>query len=52
MTIIYMNDGSKAPLPEGYTVERAVAILREVGHTPVSVVYPDGTTVELVGEAA
>ena len=50
--IIYMSDGSKAPLPEGYTLERALTILREAGLTPASVVYPDGSTVELVGEAA
>lgn len=52
MTIIYMTDGSKAPLPEGYTLEQALAILREVGLNPASVVYPDGTVTELVEEAA
>jgi len=52
MTVIYMSDGSKAPVPEGCTVERALAILRECGLEPVSVVYPDNTVTELVGEAA
>jgi hypothetical protein len=50
--IIYMSDGSKAPLPEGYTLERALAILREAGLTPASVKHPDGTVTELVEEAA
>jgi hypothetical protein len=52
MTIIYMSDGSKAPLPDGYTVEEAIAILRETGLSPASVAYPDGTVTELVEEAA
>ena len=35
--IIVMADDTQAPVPPGHTVERVVAILREVGLEPVAV---------------
>lgn len=52
MTVIYLTDGSKVPVPEGYTVDRVLDILRECGHEAASILAADGTVTELVGEAA
>ena len=39
---IYLKCGGKVPIPNGYTVERALEILRDVGHLPTVVKTKDG----------
>ena len=48
---IFTNIG-KAPLPEGWTLERAVAVLRETGHTVLHIEARDGTRIKTPGEKA
>jgi len=42
---IFLKSGGRVPIPEGYTVKRALQILRDVGHEPTVVVMTDGTEV-------
>ena len=53
MTII-LKQGWQVPVPKGYTLERCLSILREIGHTPVSIRDSDGKVrpVEEVEQAA
>jgi len=37
MTIVNLKGGRKVPVPEGYSIDRVVEILREVGLHPTSV---------------
>tara|TARA_Y100000590_G_scaffold278505_1_gene312643 strand:- start:35 stop:196 length:162 start_codon:yes stop_codon:yes gene_type:complete len=41
MTVI-LNQGWYVPIPEGYTLERVLELLRDMGHTPVSVKDENG----------
>ncbi len=41
MTVI-LNQGWYVPVPEGYTLERVLELLRGAGHTPVSIRDEDG----------
>jgi len=49
--VIYTDKG-KAPLPEGWTLERAVEVLREAGHSVQRIEASDGTDVSLPEEKA
>jgi hypothetical protein len=49
--VIYTDIG-KTPLPEGWTLERAVAVLREVGHTVLHIEAQDGSRIQLPEQAA
>lgn len=49
---IITDDGSKAPVPEGYTPERVIEVLREVGLEPVQIRQADGTVIDLQAQAA
>jgi len=40
--VVVMADGTKTPVPPGYTPERVVEILRGTGHEPVSVEDANG----------
>ncbi len=45
MNIIIYTSTGKAPLPEGWTVERACEVLRETGHT-IQRIEADGVVVQ------
>ncbi len=45
MTIIHTDKG-KAPLPKGWTLEQAIAVLREAGHTITNITI-DGKAIAL-----
>ncbi len=49
--VIYTDIG-KTPLPEGWTLERAVEVLREVGHTVLHIEAKDGTRIDPPREKA
>ena len=42
---IFLKCGGRVPIPEGYTVARALQILRDVGHQPTVVKDIDGNEV-------
>ena len=46
MNIVIHTHTGKAPLPKGWTLERAVQVLREMGHTITHFTH-DGKEVEL-----
>ena len=55
MNTIFLDNGWYVPIPEGYTLERAIQIVRDyTDHTPVLVKDADGneTPVEEIEEAA
>lgn len=52
MTVVLLHNGWGVPVPNGYTVERVVEILRKEGHDPVSVKEADGTIRNLKEKAA
>lgn len=37
MTVVYLKGGVKVPVPEGWTLEEVIRVLREVGHEVVEV---------------
>jgi len=37
MTVVYLKDGGKVPVPEGWTLEELIQVLKEVGHEVVEV---------------
>jgi hypothetical protein len=47
MIIIY-TDGGKAPVPEGWAVERVIEVLEECGHKVIKVEETDKETKEAV----
>lgn len=47
--VIYTNIG-KVPLPEGWTLERAVEVLREAGHSVQRIEATDGTSISVPDE--
>ena len=49
--VIYTDIG-KTPLPEGWTLERAVEVLREMGHTVLHIEAKDGSRIRLPEQAA
>ena len=50
--IIHLAEGGKSPLPAGYTLERALQVLRDAGLTPDRIEYPDGSIETIDKEAA
>jgi hypothetical protein len=50
--IIHLAEGGKSPLPVGYTLERALQVLRDAGLTPARIEYPDGSIETIEEEAA
>lgn len=51
MTLILI-DGSLVPVPNGYTLERVLEILQEMGLIPVQIRREEGTTTDLKIKAA
>jgi hypothetical protein len=49
--VIYTDIG-KTPLPEGWTLEQILRVLREVGHTVLRIEAKDGSEVQLPEQAA
>lgn len=49
---IILSNGWVAPVPEGYTAERVIEILREADLEPVQIVQEDGSTTDLKTKAA
>lgn len=45
MTVI-LKDGSRVPIPEGYTLEEVLDILKKVGHEPAQLIDDDGNPLE------
>jgi len=46
MTVV-LKDGSRVPIPEGYTLEEVLDILKEVGHEPAHLLDENGNHLEL-----
>jgi hypothetical protein len=49
--VIYTDIG-KTPLPEGWTLEQAIEVLREAGHTVLRIEAKDGSEIQLPEQAA
>jgi len=46
MTVI-LKDGSRVPIPKGYTLDEVLDILKKVGHEPAYLIDENGNHLEL-----